>query len=307
MELSSLLQQIRHELSLTQAEMVEQLSLFDDSFEHLDLITYSRWERNVSIPSTLRIVQLLSFAKYDKLAYLCKLDLKLSETKSNKFKKLADLHYQEEEVLLRAYYPIDKPSFIRYSATNPLADVKQIEKINAATSRVFELPKSNLTERIAAAVKLQQSNQLFMVTCEDEEQRLCAHALYSVHDSSEKARLIADIKGFYRTPRELGVSQDKFLFSHTFTRFNFDWWLYNCFCMIDIICKNADIKEIYCIVINKNMAKIYQNIGFELVEKFSTEIENTQGQSKLMSIKREDFLSNHGVITWIKEHQSFLQ
>ena len=306
MKLSSLLQQIRHELSLTQAEMVEQLSLFNDSFEHLDLITYSRWERNVSIPSTLRIVHLLSFAKYYKLRYLCKLELKLSETKSNKFQKLAVLHYQEEVLLLRAYYPIDKPNFIRYSATHPLADVKQIEKINAATARVFDLPKANLTERIAAAVKLQQDNQLFMVTCEDEDKHLCAHSLFSVHDSSEKARLIADVKGFYRTPRELGVSNDKFLFSHTFTRFNFDWWLYNCYCMIDIICKNSDIKEIYCIVINKHMAKIYQNIGFELIEKFQTEIENTQGQSKLMSIKREDFLSNHGVITWIKEHQSFI-
>jgi len=307
MELSSLLQQIRHELSLTQAEMVEQLSLFDDSFEHLDLITYSRWERNVSVPSTLRIVQLLSFAKYDKLEYLCKLELKLSGTKSNKFQKLADAHYQEEEVLLRAYYPIDKPNFIRYSASNPLDDVKQIEKINAATARVFDLPKANLSERIVAAVKLQQDNQLFMVTCEDEEQRLCAHAIYSVHDSSEKARLVADVKGFYRNPREQKISEDKFLFSHTFTRFNFDWWLYNCYCMIDIICKDANIKEIYCIVINKHMAKIYQNIGFELVDKFNTEIENTQGKSKLMSIKREEFLSNHGVITWIKEHQSFIE
>lgn len=302
MELSTLLQQIRAELTLTQADMVEQLSLFDESFEHLDLITYSRWERGVSIPSTLRIVHLLGFAHYDIISYLLKLNLKLSETKINNFNKLADVHYQEEDVLLRSFYPIEKPVFIRFSADNPLIDIKKIEKINAATARTFDLPAANLTDRIAAAIALQKNNSLFVVTCEDEEQRLCAHALYSVHDSSDKAQLVADIKGFYKVPRSQSVSNDKFLFAHTFSRFNFDWWLFNCYCMLDIICNDIGIKEIFSIVLNKRMAKIHKNIGFKLIDKMLTEKEHINGQPKIMSIKRGEFLSNHGVISWLKKH-----
>lgn len=307
MELSSLIQQIRHELELTQADMVEQLSLFSDSFEHLDLITYSRWERGVSMPSTLRIVHLLGFAKYDKIRYLLKLNLKLSETKSNKFQKLVDAHYQEEELLLRSYYPVESPKFIRYSAENPLSDIKKIEKINAATSRIFNLPKTNLDKRGKAAIALQKANNLFVVTCEDEENRLCAHALYSVHNNDDKARLIADIPGFFNQPRSQTVSGNKFLFSHTLTRFNFDWWVFNSYCMLDIICNDTDIKDIYCIIINKSMAKIHQNIGFELVDKVPTKIHPINGQSKLMSISRDDFLSNHGVINWLKMNPQLIK
>jgi len=307
MELSSLLQQIRHELSLTQAEMAEQLSLFDDSFEHLDLITYSRWERGVSMPSTLRIVHLLGFAKYDKLNYILKLNLKLSETKSNKFQKLVEAHYQEEEVLLRTYYPVESPKFIRYSAENPLSDIKKFERINAATARIFDLPKANLTDRSTAAIALQKENDLFIVTCEDAENRLYAHALYSVHNSDDKARLIADIPGFYNNPRSQTVGNDKFLFNHTFSRFNFDWWVFNCYCMLDIICSDTDIKDIYCTVLNKNMAKIYQNIGFQLIEKIPTKKQYINGQPKLMSITRDDFLSNHGVISWLKMNPELIK
>ncbi|PKG40502.1 helix-turn-helix domain-containing protein [Psychromonas sp. Urea-02u-13] len=302
MELSTLLQQIRTELSLTQADMVEQLSLFDVNFEHLDLITYSRWERGVSMPSTLRIVHLLGFAHYDKISYLLKLNLKLSETKINNFQKLADAHSQEEEVLLRSFYPVDNPVYIRYNAENPLEDVKQLKKINAATARIFDLPEVNLTDRIAAAIALQKSNNLFVVTCEDEDQRLCAHSLHSVHDSNDKALLVSDIKGFYKVPRSQSVSKDKFLFAHTFSRFNFDWWLYNCYCMLDIICNDMDIKEIISIVLNKHMAKIHKNIGFKLIKKIPTEKEHINGQPKIMSIQREEFLSNHGVISWLKKH-----
>ena len=308
MELSSLLQQIRHELNLTQAEMVEQLSLFDSSFDHLDLITYSRWERGVSVPSTLRIVHLLGFAQYDVLQYLIDLELKLSETKNDKFRKLEELHIDQDNLVETAYYPVKHPHFIRYNAKKPLADKKQLEKINGATARFFHLPDANLVTRIERVSRLQKENQLHILTCEDEDQYLCAHALYSIHNLSEKIHLIEDVKSFYQFPRNDVIDPQKFLFSHSFMRFTYDWWVFNCYVLIDILCKNPDIEEVYCVVINRHSAKLYQHIGFSVREKIESNKRLTaSGQSKLMSITREDFLSHHGTINWLKEHKQLIQ
>ncbi|MBW8182330.1 XRE family transcriptional regulator [Shewanella nanhaiensis] len=308
MELFSLLLKIRNELNFTQAEMVEKLSLYHKVFANLDLITYSRWERGVSMPSSLRIIHLLSFAQYDVMRYLIKLDLKLSKTKSNLMTRLEAHAYDQQALIQTAYYTDVGGVFNTYSGSNPLTDLDRLEKICESSGRFFKLEQIELEERCRRSIELQKSGALHIVTCEGQDERMYAHALISVHNLSERDRLRSQFKDFYDIPRDAKICGEKVVFVHSVMRFNFQWWEYNCFQLLKVLFNDPEIKELFLIVRDKNAEQLYSSFGFKVEVEADMESESPFASiPKLISIERDDFLSHHGVIAWLKSHADLIK
>ncbi|GIU17661.1 helix-turn-helix domain-containing protein [Shewanella sp. MBTL60-007] len=305
MELFSLLSKIRNEYGLTQAEMVEKLSLFHKVFANLDLITYSRWERGVSMPSTLRIIQLLTFAEYDVLSHLIELDLKLSKTKVNQVRRIEALAFDQEDLIQASYYPVTDTCFHKYTESTPLTDMRKLALICESSAKFFNLTERDVQERCERAIKLQEQGALHMLTCEGSQDNLYAHAIISVHNADDRASLIDEFVDFYNTPREPEISGDKILFFHSIMKFNYRWWEFGVFHLLKLLIENPDIKEIFMIVRNKNAEQPYVSFGFEVLAEYEEE-NPLAGARKLIGISRDDYLSHHGVISWLKEHAHFI-
>lgn len=308
MELFSLLSQIRTELECTQAEMVEKLSLHHKVFANLDLITYSRWERGVSMPSTLRIIHLLFFAQYDVLEYLVKLELKLSKTKINQMRRVVAHAYDQQDVIQSAFYPVPDASFNSYYGETPLTDMDKLQRICESSGQFFMLDHLDVKERCERSIILQQKHALHMLTCEGEDSSLYAHAMLSVHNLNEREQLISEFRHFYNTPRDAQLSGDKVVFFHSVMKFNFRWWEFTCLYLIQVLCRDPDIQEVFMIVRDKSAAQVYSTFGFNVEAKTETEVVSPfGGKRKLISISRDDFLSHHGIITWLKEHADLIE
>ncbi|QFU21995.1 XRE family transcriptional regulator [Shewanella eurypsychrophilus] len=308
MELFSLLLKIRTELESTQAEMVEKLSLHHEVFANLDLITYSRWERGVSMPSTLRIIHLLSFAQYDVIRYLVKLDLKLSKTKINQMRRIEAHAYDQHDLIQGAFYPIPDASFKHHSGSEPLTDMDKLQRICDSSGRFFKFDHLAVRERCERSIILQQKHALHILTCEGKDDSLYAHAMLSVHNMHEREQLRSEFRHFYNTPRAAQLSGDKVMFFHSVMRFNLKWWEFTCLYLIQVLCREPDIQELFMIVRDKSAAQIYANFGFKVEAKAENEdINPFGGRRKLISISRDDFLSHHGIIAWLKAHADLLK
>jgi len=308
MELFSLLLKLRTELECTQAEMVEKLSLHHKVFANLDLITYSRWERGVSMPSTLRIIHLLSFAQYDVLDYLVKLELKLSKTKVNQMRRVEAHAYDQQDVIQGAFYPIPDAIFKSYCGEAPLTDMDKLQRICESSGQFFKLDHLDIQERCERSIILQQKHALHMLTCEGQDDALYAHAMLSVHNLNEREQLRSEFRDFYNTPRDAQLSGDKVMFFHSVMKFNFKWWEFTCLYIIQVLCRDPDIQEVFMIARDKSAAQIYTTFGFNVEAKVENEVMSPfGGKRKLISISRDDFLSHHGVIAWIKEHEDLLK
>lgn len=305
MELFSLLLKIRSEYSLTQAEMVEKLSLFHKVFANLDLITYSRWERGISMPSTLRIIQLLTFAEYDVLSHLIELDLKLSKTKVNQLRRIEALAFDQQDLIQTSYYPVTDTRFHKYTESTPLTDLRKLALICESSAKFFNLTERDVQERCERAIKLQEQGALHMLTCEGSPDNLYAHAMLSVHKADDRASLINEFVDFYNTPREPEISGDKIVFFHSIMKFNYRWWEFGVFHLLKLLIENPDIKEIFMIVRDKNAEQPYVSFGFEVLAEYEEE-NPLAGMRKLIGISRDDYLSHHGVISWLKEHAHFM-
>lgn len=305
MELFSLLSKIRNEYGLTQAEMVEKLSLFHKVFANLDLITYSRWERGVSMPSTLRIIQLLTFAEYDVLSHLIELELKLSKTKINQLRRIETLACEQQDLIQHSYYPVIDTNFKKYTTTTPLTDLRKLTLICESCATFFNLTERTVQERCERAITLQNLGVLHMLTCEGTNDALYAHAMLSVHNVSKRERLINEFVDFYNIPRTPEIGGDKFIFFHSEMKFNFRWWEFGVFHLIKILVEDPDINEIFMIIKDKNAEQPFISFGFEVLAEYKKN-DSLAGVRKLVSISRDDFLSHHGVISWLKEHAHFI-
>lgn len=62
---SEYLQRLREKYELTQQEMIERLIMFDESFEKLDITTYSRWERGATVPKLTKQIMVARAFKED--------------------------------------------------------------------------------------------------------------------------------------------------------------------------------------------------------------------------------------------------
>ncbi|AQS37091.1 hypothetical protein Sps_01931 [Shewanella psychrophila] len=308
MELFSLLLKIRTEIECTQAEMVEKLSLHHKVFANLDLITYSRWERGVSMPSTLRIIHLLSFAQYDVIRYLVKLDLKLSKTKINQMRRIVAHAYDQHDLIQGAFYPIPDASFKHHCGSEPLTDMDKLQRICDSSGRFFKLDHIAVRERCERSIILQEKHALHILTCEGKDDSLYAHAMLSVHNLHERELLRSEFRHFYNAPRDAEVRGEKVMFFHSAMRFSFKWWEYTCAYLLQVLCHDPEIKEIFFIVRDKSSAQIYTNFGFKVEAKTENEDMNPfGGRRKLISISRDDFLSHHGIIAWLKAHADLLE
>ncbi|BAJ02989.1 hypothetical protein [Shewanella violacea] len=307
MGLFSLLLKIRTELECTQAEMVEKLSLHHKVFVNLDLITYSRWERGVSMPSTLRIIHLLSFAHYDVMKYLVKLDLKLSKTKINQMTRIEAHAYDQQALIQSALYPIPNASFQHYSGTQSLTDMSKLQKICDSSRRFFKLDHLDVQQRCERLITLQEKHSLHMLTCEGKDECLYAHAMLSVHNLYEREELWGEFRDFYNSPRKVTAGGDKVILFHSMMRFNFQWWEYICLYLLKVLCLEPEIKEIFFIVRDKNTEQIYVNFGFNVEAEVESEHKNAfEGIRKLISINRDNLFSHHGLIAWLKAHTDLM-
>lgn len=308
MELYSLLLKIRSEIECTQAEMVEKLSLHHKVFSNLDLITYSRWERGVSMPSTLRIIHLLSFAQYDVIRYLVTLDLKLSITKVNQMRRIEAIAYDQQDLIKTAFYPIPDASFKHHCGSEPLTDMDKLQRICDSSGLFFKLDHLAVRERCERSIILQEKHALHILTCEGKDDSLYAHAMLSVHNLHEREQLRSEFRNFYNTPRDAQLNGDKVMFFHSVMKFNFKWWEFTCLYLIQVLCREPDIQEIFMIVRDKTAAKIYTSFGFKVEAKAENEDMNPFGsRRKLISISRDDFLSHHGIIAWLKTHADLIE
>lgn len=120
---SAYLKDLRKKSELTQSEAMQKLILQDEDFEHLDIVTFSRWERNVTKPNRSRQISVLRVFTNDLLDYLN------SSFEDSEMEFISRLEFIESRIFKRYFNPFLIMSSRSYYDLNPCEDENVIVEV----------------------------------------------------------------------------------------------------------------------------------------------------------------------------------
>ena len=88
MKFSDFLKTLRRDYHLSQLQMINKLALHNDMFSDLTVVTYSRWERGVSTPPLVKMLNIAKVFHLDIFEFLTTITFKPSKNQISAFDNL---------------------------------------------------------------------------------------------------------------------------------------------------------------------------------------------------------------------------
>jgi transcriptional regulator with XRE-family HTH domain len=311
MTFSDCLLRHRGRLKYSQQEMTVRLSWLDDEFKDLSLVTYSRWERNVNIPSIKKILKILIFFKEDLLDFYINPPFKPSMIEEKAFNRfLAYYHYFNDYWALCSYGVHEHPVFTEHDENNPFTETEKIQESLRKFIKISKLYRKSPDEKIA----LQKRGVMKLLTCKSEQGELLAHTGWILFPDSKKTIIINSIlnggKEIIPIQKDLSVStsEPSVMFMRPILHFSREWFDFVLNKIISTLLLNSNIKEIILPTITIDGSKELLQFGFNVVKTECSAKNLKQNKQKglelrIMRISSVDLLSNYGLNMWFKEYQ----
>ncbi len=311
MKFSVFLKKLRLKQNLTQYELVTRLMLENPIFHTLNVVSYGRWERGVTVPSAKKILLIAHYARYDLGDVIRSLDLKLSKTQINTFNswmdfqnKLGELNtligYDNSDNLHYRFMKFNRRHIIDDSLSHSLIDKIRRHTIKMLGVEADAAPTPDTRQR------WQQSGNLVHYVCMSSENHLSAHSTWTLHPLMTLPNFVTLFSEHEIDMNTLPIpneSDELFMLINSSVLFDANW---NNFIFNELIKTLLDNPRIRNVILATHLKDIAQMA----ISVFNGEItfirENqkyiTPTMTRLINISSIDLLSNHGVIERVKKH-----
>ncbi|CAK1753746.1 hypothetical protein [Vibrio crassostreae] len=313
MKFSEYLLRNRKKFKYNQQEMTVQLSLLDDEFKDLSVVTYSRWECNVNVPVIRKILKILIFFKENIFDFYITTSFKPSLVEVKAFNRfLSYNHYFNDYWALFSYNSEDYPVFTKHGRDDPFPDTEKIQTSLRKFLHIENLPRKSSNEKI----HLQKVGVMTLLTCKSRQGELLAHSGWVLVPFSRRA-VVAN--SLLNGGEDIIPIQEKLMTSNAeiteplimmmrpilhFSRAWFDFVLEK---IISTLLINPNIVEIMIPTVSIDNSKEMLNFGFSIVGTENSAKNLKQDKQKglelrMLGMSSVDLLSNHGLNVWFKEY-----
>lgn len=315
MKFSTFLKDNRKSNSLTQSQLIDALSYNSVLLDDMTLLTYSRWERGVCIPSTLRMVTVSIFFNCSTLAFIKDIEFQQISKQIEAFSEYRHYHQQLGHTYYRAAsYAKDKLNFQEYNELNVLKDKAEYLKVVRSNRRRYDMSGAGVNDDQLFEIGLlwQQSGAMTTLISRADDGSIDAHCSISKYKIEDKRALFQSIDENHGSIAPLTFPSKEcrsFLFIHFFMVRDEPWWGYCFKKILTILLTSPKVEGVYITLISPESVKEHVKLGFEVVSIKKVVSRTLTGgrdslttaSNYLLRINSKVLLSHHGIMNFIKE------
>ncbi|CAH1560945.1 HTH cro/C1-type domain-containing protein [Vibrio jasicida] len=267
MSFGSILKELRIKSQMTQKSVVKkfnELDNYNSELASIDIVSISRWERGVTIPSKQKMILALRTLDGDIYKLYKLLNLRNIESESKayiSFCKLVENTANLVYIASKRKFEAAEYKNVAYSPLHPLTKKKEIEFISEYfTSKrgLREIPL-NMGDLIS-----QQINGEIRYFCRyDENMSVVAHSFWVKYSNCQKDLFIEAFKNAQRLQPYIKRNKS-FLYIPDFTWHNKSWFFFILDQLLIYLLNNNDILKVYISYHLDVSLSILSELGFKV-------------------------------------------
>ncbi|WP_372379606.1 helix-turn-helix domain-containing protein [Vibrio natriegens] len=319
MKFSSFLKNLRSDFNLSQRQMVLKLAVSHEQFSDLTVVTYSRWERSVSLPPLIKMLYVARIFSVDTFEFLMTIEFKESKNQTLAFANFLSHYYHiSNHYRLLSTKLYDEDYFCNEEIHGVEPDlIFRKAKIywDAILKQEFE-PNDNIKSNIIE--DLQNNGLLYISSCiEPKSNEILAQGIFTLQSMSEEKKLLHKFNNRTLELHEINKvvdNNDKFIFIPIIAFQSTRWLNFNLYKVIEIFTKVKNIKKIYLVTSQIKAYSKLRYLGFNIVSTIKSEVEDevfndcvkSEITTHLISCDFDEFICNHGLVNLIKGYREKL-
>lgn len=318
MKFSDFLKALRTDCQLSQLQMLNKLALNNDQFADLTVVTYSRWERGVSTPPLIKMLNIAKVFNVDIFEFLTTIQFKESKSQIKSF-DVFSAHFANVSNHFRLLQPrLFNEEFCYYGKdeqTPPQDFLASVKKY----WNVF-LKQQNTDDNLINTSYVDNAlnnGSLYITSCnEPDDQEVLAQGIYVLQNTHREQSILDDFSNQTLSIKKLSCvdnDSDKFIFVPLIALHSAPWLNFNLYNFVKTFTKIKGITKIYIVASQVKTFSKLKYLGFNIEQTIKSEIKNKIGSSyakseislHLMSCDFDEFICNHGLVNLIKHYKDY--
>lgn len=318
MKFSDFIKTLRIDHQLSQLQMVNKLALCNDQFSDLTVVTYSRWERNISNPPLVKMLNIAKVFNVDLFDFLTSIEFKPSKNQLTAFDNLLK-HYDNINnhfrILNMKLNDEEFHYFDKESELVPESILRQTKKRLEVVLKLMQKPDD--AYKVECLESLRKSGTIQISSCVDPETKeVLAQGIYVLQNLKEEKGIINNFEDKNLSIDKLqhiDDNADKLLFIPIVAFHSSPWLSFNMYNLVKTFTRVDGIKKIYLLASQMKTFSKLKYLGFNIERTIKSEIKNKIGGSfvssevslHLISCDFDEFICNHGLVNLIRSYQEY--
>lgn len=318
MKFSDFLKTLRRDYHLSQLQMINKLALHNDLFSDLTVVTYSRWERGVSTPPLVKMLNIAKVFHLDIFEFLTTIQFKESKSQIASFDGFTQ-HFDCVSNHFRLLKPrLFNEEFSYYGKNEQIAPEAFLPSVKKYWNVI--LKQENTEDELintSHVDKFLNDGSLYISSCyEPDSSEVLAQGIYVLQNTHREQNLLDDFSNQALNIKELhsvDIDRDKFVFVPIIALHSTPWLNFNLYNFVKTFTKIDGIKKVYLVVSQIKAFSKLKYLGFNIDKSIKSELKHKIGNSyvkseislHLMSCNFDEFICNHGLVNLVKSYKDY--
>lgn len=316
MKISELIKQIRLDNQLSQLDMINKMSMYDESLQDVTNVTVSRWERGVSTPPLSKVLTIIHLFNLDAFEILTTLEYKQTTMQITAFQTLVEHLYHTNtffRLMILNLLPTKEELYIcnNNNTTNDPNVIKKIKQHCSALLRQKHIADSDIC--IRKMKELQQNKSICLLYCKNLEQNtITAQTVFLLANLGDAGKIIERYKKQELYIDEFSPPKDndeKLIFIPGISIHSETWVDFFFYSFFRNYINTKKIRSVYIIISQIKVISKYKALGFEIIDIIHQSVKSEIGNTEISTNTRAyilacDFntlVTNHGYIELVKD------
>ncbi len=318
MKFSDFLKTLRRDYHLSQLQMINKLALHNDMFSDLTVVTYSRWERGVSTPPLVKMLNIAKVFHLDIFEFLTTITFKPSKNQISAFDNLLKYYDNINNHYRILNMKLNNETFHYFNSESEMVPEEILTQTKKRWDVILKLmQKPDDVYKVDCLESLRKSGTIHISSCIDPETKeILAQGIYVLQDIQEEKCLLENFENKDMTIDKLvhiDDTSEKFLFIPIVAFHSSPWLRFNIYNLVKTFTKTNGVKKIYLLASQIKTFSKLRYLGFDIERSIKSEIKNKIGSSyvksevslHLISCDFDTFICNHGLINLIKSYKDY--
>ncbi len=318
MKFSDFLKTLRRDYHLSQLQMINKLALHNDLFSDLTVVTYSRWERGVSTPPLVKMLNIAKVFNLDIFEFLMTITFKPSQNQISAFDNLLKYYDNINNHYRILNMKLNNETFHYFNSESEMVPEEMLTQTKKRWDVILKLmQKPDDVYKVDCLESLRKSGTIHISSCIDPETKeILAQGIYVLQDIQEEKCLLENFENKDMTIDKLvhiDDTSEKFLFIPIVAFHSSPWLRFNIYNLVKTFTKTNGVKKIYLLASQIKTFSKLRYLGFDIERSIKSEIKNKIGSSyvksevslHLISCDFDTFICNHGLINLIKSYKDY--
>ncbi|WMN86143.1 helix-turn-helix domain-containing protein [Vibrio parahaemolyticus] len=281
-------------------------------------MTYSRWERGVSTPPLVKMLNIAKVFNLDIFEFLTTITFKPSQNQISAFDNLLKYYDNINNHYRILNMKLNNETFHYFNSESEMVPEEILTQTKKRWDVILKLmQKPDDVYKVDCLESLRKSGTIHISSCIDPETKeILAQGIYVLQDIQEEKCLLENFENKDMSIDKLvhvDNTSEKFLFIPIVAFHSSPWLRFNIYNLVKTFTKTNGVKKIYLLASQIKTFSKLRYLGFDIERSIKSEIKNKIGNSyvksevslHLISCDFDTFICNHGLINLIKSYKDY--